>query len=137
MVQLLSNQQFLATCSPRKSTMELAPARHAGTGGDWYELPMQQGPAAIQAYVEARPVLHHLFNGGLVVYDRAGAGLASVPPARRGRHLSTGCRTDCLGHRSGYVTVGWAFLGERLDTPAFAMAAPIRDEHGGVVGIMV
>lgn len=81
MVQLLSNQQFsLATLLAKEIDQELAMRldmleRVAIAA----ELPMQQGPAAIQAYVEARPVLHHLFNGGLVVYDRAGLALASVP----------------------------------------------------------
>ena len=140
MVQLLSNQQFsLATLLAKEIDQELAMRldmleRVAIAA----ELPMQQGPAAMQAYVEARPVLHHLFNGGLVVYDRAGLALASVPLGK-GR-VGTYLRDAELIARAidrGHVTVGRAFLGERLDTPAFAMAAPIRDEHGGVVGIMV
>ena len=140
MVQLLSNQQFsLATLLAKEIDQELAMRldmleRVAIAA----ELPMQQGPAAIQAYVEARPVLHHLFNGGLVVYDREGLALASVPLGK-GR-VGTYLRDAELIARAidrGHVTVGRAFLGERLDTPAFAMAAPIRDEHGGVVGIMV
>jgi PAS domain S-box-containing protein len=140
MVQLLSNQQFsLATLLAKEIDQELAMRldmleRVAIAA----ELPMQQGPAAIQAYVEARPVLHHLFNGGLVVYDREGLALASVPLGK-GR-VGTYLRDAELIARAidrGHVTVGRAFLGERLDTPAFAMAAPIRDEHGGVVGIIV
>jgi len=140
MVQVLSNQQYsLASLLAKEIDQELAirldMLERVAVAA---EKTMQQGPAAMQAYVESRPVLLSMFNNGLVVYNREGLAVASVPLSDE--RVGTYLRDAELIARAidkGHVTVGRAFLGDRVDTPAFAMAAPIRDEHGGVIGIIV
>ena len=140
MAQVLSSQQFsLATLLAKEIDQELADRLDAlervAVGA---EQPMQRGAAAMQDYVEGRPVLQALFNGGIIVYDREGVAIASAPLG--GERVGTYLRDADLINKAieqGHVTIGKAFIGNRLEMPVFAMAAPIRDEHGGVLGIIV
>ena len=99
---------------------------------------MQGGEAAIQAHIEGRPLLHAMFNGGLVVYNLDGLAVASYPAgnARAGAYLRDADLIERAIGR-GHVMVGKAYLDNRFDDPSFTIAAPIRDEHGGVLGIIV
>lgn len=140
MAQMLSSQQFsLATLLAKEIDHELASrldalARLAISA----EQDMQRGPLAIQRFIEGHPVVQSMFNGGLVVYNRDGLAVANFPPTdvRIGTYLRDAeLIANAIG--KGHVAIGKAFLGEKFDTPVFTMAAPIRDEHGGVIGIIV
>ena len=140
MVQMLSDQQYsMASLLAKEIDHALASRldsleRVAVSG----EKAMQNGGAAMQAFIEARPILQSLFNGGLVVYNTDGLAVASFPTSneRVGTYLRDGELIDRAIGR-GHVTIGRAYLGGEFGAPSFSMAAPIRDEHGGVIGIIV
>lgn len=140
MEQVLSNQQFsLATLLAKEIEHQLstrldALERLAVSA----EPSMRRGPAAMQRFIDDSPVVQGMFNGGLVVYNQDGLAVANFP-ATEGR-VGTYLRDAELVAKAigkGHVVIGKAFLGEKFDTPVFTMAAPIRDEHGGVIGIVV
>lgn len=140
MTRLLSDQQYsLATLLAKEMEYAVASRLDAlervALGADQA---MRGGETAMQAHIEARPLLHALFNGGLVVYNADALAVASYPVghARAGTYLRDAVLIEQAIGR-GHATIGKAYLGDRFDAPSFSMAAPIRDEHGGVLGIIV
>lgn len=137
---MLSNQQLsLATLLAKEIDQEVASRLDAlERVAVSAEKDMKQGPAAMQRFLEARPVIQSMFNGGLIVYNPDGLAIANFPATdeRVGTYLrDTELVSSAIG--KGHVVIGKAFLGEKFDSPVFTMAAPIRDEHGGVIGIIV
>ncbi len=93
--------------------------------------------AAVQAFLEDRPLLQGLFNAGVIAVDLDGTAIADVP-------LSTG-RTgvNYIGNvhiagalREGKTTLGRPFMGKTVKAPIVAMATPIRDAQGKVIGAL-
>lgn len=140
MAQVLSSQQYsLATLLAKEIDQEIASRldalERAAVAADGAFL---RGPVAMQNYLDSRPVLQSLFNGGLVVYNHEGLAIASVPSGsqRIGTYLRD-AELIAKAIERGHVTLGKAVVSDKSDNPAFTMAAPIRDEHGGVLGIVV
>lgn len=140
MARLLSEQQYsLATLLAKEIEYAVASRLDAlervALAGDQA---MRDGEAAMQTFLAARPVLHTLFNGGLVVYNTDARAVASYPVghAPAGAYLRDAALIE-LAIGRGHATIGKAYRGDRFDAPSFSMAAPIRDEHGGVLGIIV
>lgn len=99
---------------------------------------MQTGPRAMQSFIEMRPVLQSMFNGGLQVYNPEGIVVASVPwnDERVGAYIRD---ADVVAEavRMGRATVGKAFVGEHFDAPIVSIAAPIYSENGSLLGVIV
>ena len=99
--------------------------------------PMQSGPQAIQDFVEQRPTLLSLFNGGLVVLDRTGIVRADVPIATGRVGIDLSERDSIAAALSrGESGVGQLVQGIALEVPIFHITAPIRDAHGIVIGAL-
>jgi diguanylate cyclase (GGDEF)-like protein/PAS domain S-box-containing protein len=98
---------------------------------------MPQGPAAMQALIEQQPVLQTLFNGGVIVYGLDGAEIADYPASIR-RHGVTYMHIDVVAAalQQGRASIGEPVHSAQLKNPIFAMAAPIRDAKGQVVGAL-
>ena len=140
MMQVLSDQQYslaslLAKEIDHAVTSRLDALERVAIAA---EKAMPGGEAAMQSFIEGRPVLQAMFNGGLVVYNTDGLAVATYPAssARRGGYLRDAELIEKAIGR-GHVTIGQAYLGDQFDAPSFSMAAPIRDVHGGVIGIIV
>ena len=139
MTQLLSDQQLsLARMLGKGIDQELSARRAAiDLAAVAAEQAIQQGPAALQAFIEQHPVLQAMFNGGIIAYGTNGIAIAEVP-------LSAGrVGTNYLDQQviasalvNGHSTIGAPVLGKKLNAPVFGIAAPIRDEHGSIIGAL-
>jgi len=94
--------------------------------------------AAMQDYLEQRPVLQRLFNGGLFVTDIRGTAIADVP--RIAGRIGTNYMdrtTVSIPLTEGRSLIGKPALGKKLLKPIFSIAAPVRDKEGRGVGALV
>ena len=107
------------------ATSEISPAVLANT-------------SAVQAYLENRPVLGHLFNGGVAATRSDGTVIADYPavPGRRGAS-TTGRDFMVAALKEGRSSVGGPVAIPELKTPIVHIAAPIRDAQGKVIGMLV
>lgn len=94
-------------------------------------------PAAMQAFVEQRPVLQRLFNAGILAYRLDGTAVADslVSTGRIGVNFMD--RDYIVGAlKAGKATIGRPVMGRKLPAPVFAMAVPILDAQGHVIGAL-
>ena len=93
--------------------------------------------ASMQAFLEARPAFQGMFNNGVFVTRLDGTVRAEVPLSvgRLGGDYSD--RDFIAGALKGKTTIGKPVIGRKLHVPLFAMAAPIRDTDGKVIGALV
>ena len=92
-------------------------------------------PQALQKFIDQRFVLHSLFNDGIIAYRRDGDAVAVAPfvPERigvndLGRDYLHGALIE------GKATVGGPLVSRMLRAPSFAIAVPIRNGQGQVIG---
>lgn len=98
---------------------------------------LQQNSAALQGFLEQRPVLQSLFNGGVVVYDLNARVIADVPilAGRRGQgYMNIEVVASAL--RNGVSGIARPVFGKTQKSPLIGMAAPIRNAQGTIVGAM-
>jgi len=93
---------------------------------------------ALQAFLEQRMILQGPFSGGIIVTRRDGRAIAELSPAV-GQIGTNYLALDPLDIvlRSGQAAMGQPVYGSKLGAPVFAMAAPIRDPQGRVIGALV
>ena len=106
-IQVLLGKQQLATASFRADEVNRALNEQLGTLGRIAALLDRETLAdrqALAAFLDGRPVLHGLFNGGLSVFDASGTMIGGTLPAG-GRHGVNGndqpdvAAGDRTGHR--------------------------------------
>jgi len=94
-----------------------------------------ENPAVLQANLQGRPILQELFNGGLFFTGMDGVAIASVPLAAERQGVSYHDRDYIAAAlREGKASVGRPVMGRKVAAPIVAMAAPIRDAQGKVIG---
>ena len=94
-------------------------------------------PAALQALLEQRPLLQMLFNGGIFATGVDGIAIADVPLSsqRMGvNYLSVEVFATVL--KEGKPMISSPIMGKKRQTPVVAMAVPIRDAQGRVIGVL-
>ena len=92
-------------------------------------------PQALQKFIEQRFVLLSLFNDGIIVYRRDGSAVAVAPllPERIGvNDLARDYLRGALVE--GKATIGGPLVSRTLRAPSFAIAVPIRDGQGQIIG---
>ena len=95
-------------------------------------------PEALQTFLEQRPILQVLFNGGAFATGRDGVAVADVPrvAGRIGVRLIDAEAVAAV-MTEGKPVVGRPSMGLALGAPEFPMAVPIRDFQGRVIGAIV
>ena len=95
-------------------------------------------PAGLQARLEQRPLLQHLFNGGILVTGTDGTAIADVPLSA-GRIGTNYMDRDSIGGplKQGKTVISRPVMGKKLGAPVFSIGAPIRDGAGTVIGTLV
>jgi len=95
---------------------------------------MTANAAKVQSALDQRPVLFHSFNAGVVVVDVQGKVIAEAPALGRmgANYMDRDHIASAL--REGKTTIGKPVQGRTVKAPLLAMAAPIRDAQGQVVG---
>ena len=93
--------------------------------------------AAMQAMLEQRPLLHRLFNSGVVAFQLDGTAIAEIPLGT-GRIGVNNMDVDTIAAalKEGKTTVGRPRIGKRFAVPMLAMTVPIRDSRGKVIGAL-
>jgi PAS domain S-box-containing protein len=98
---------------------------------------MLANPASLQASLESRLILHAPFNAGVVAVSAAGVAIAEVPRSMARTGLDLSDREHIVGAlKQGKSTIGQPIMGRRLPAPLLAMAVPIRDPQGKVIGAL-
>ena len=92
----------------------------------------------MQTLLERRTVFQSLFNAGTFVTGIDGVVVADVPVSvgRIGvNYMDRDFIQSAL--KEGKAMIGRPVTGKKLETPLFAMAVPIRDTLGKVIGALV
>jgi two-component system sensor histidine kinase/response regulator len=98
---------------------------------------MQAGPLAMQSFVEQRPALQSMFNGGLVAVDRSGTAIADYP-VETGRLGINYMDIDGVASalKEDKPSISQPILGKKIKAAIFAISVPIRDSQGEVIGAL-
>ncbi|MDP3540540.1 MAG: EAL domain-containing protein [Azonexus sp.] len=94
--------------------------------------------ATLQNLLEQRPLLQHIFNGGVWAAGIDGIAVADVP--RSAQRIGTNyLSVDFIAStiKEGKATISKPVIGKKLQRPVFAIAVPIHDTQGKVVGVLV
>ena len=94
-------------------------------------------PAALQAFLDERPILLDLFNGGTTFLTIDGTVIAEAP-LTAGRISLNYMEVDSvvIALREGKATIGQPLIGKKLRAPIFSIVVPIRDQQGTVIGAL-
>ncbi len=94
-------------------------------------------PAALQAYLEQRMALRLMFNGGAWVAGLDGIAIADVPvPAQRLGVNYLGVDFIAAVLKDGKAIISSPTIGKARLAPIVAIAVPIRDVQGHVIGVL-
>ncbi len=139
MQRLLGRQQFstvsfLATDADRELTNRLdSVGKLVGLLGP----DMLANTAALPEFFATRPVLLEQFNGGFIALRSDGMAMAEVPAAT-GRIGTNYMEIDTIraALNEGKSTISRPFMDKNLATPVFAVAVPLRDTQGNIIGAL-
>jgi PAS domain S-box-containing protein len=93
---------------------------------------------ALQALLEQRPVFQDMFNAGTFVTGKDGTAIATFPVGSGVLGLNYMDRDYIVAAlQQGRSSIGRPVVGKVLGRPLFAMATPIRDEQGRVMGALI
>ena len=140
MERLLSEQQFSTVSlvaaqieqglSSRIKALEMVAATAAPV--------LQEGStAAMQSFLEQRPALQTLFNGGILIHSMDGTAVADFPSSfgRRGvNYMDVDPIAAAL--KEGKSSIGRPVPGKKLKAPVFGMAVPVLDSNGKIIGAL-
>ena len=94
-------------------------------------------PAALQKFVDGRPVLKSLFNDGIMVFRKDGTAIAMSPLAKERIGLNSMDRDYLIGAiQNGKPTISRPFIGRTGRSPTIVMAVPLRDAQGKTCGAL-
>ncbi len=92
----------------------------------------------LQGYLDTRPVLVSLFNGGFIVYGRDGLPMhADGLPVGPVPGLPVAADAIQAALQRGEASVGQTTFYPPLQAPVFPVAVPIVDAQGAVAGVLV
>lgn len=98
---------------------------------------MRAGPASMQYFLEQKPILQKLFNGGIMAHGPDGTAIADFP-ASAGRlgvnYMDVPAVSAAL--TEGRASICDPIMGKKLQRPVMGMAAPIRDAQRRVIGAL-
>ncbi|HLA33991.1 MAG TPA: ATP-binding protein [Rhodocyclaceae bacterium] len=98
---------------------------------------LMNDPVALRKFIEVRPPLQNMFNGGIVVCALDGTVLADAPYLAGRRGLDYG-EIDVVATalKKGMATIGGPAMAKVSNVPIVGMAAPIRDARGHILGAL-
>ena len=97
-----------------------------------------RNPDALQLFLEDRPDLLEMFNGGAFITRIDGTAAASIPLSADRFGVNYMERDHVAAAlKEGTTTVSRPAIGKILNSPVVSMAAPVRDPQGKVIGALV
>ncbi len=99
---------------------------------------MISNPASIQQLLEQQPLMHNLFNISVLAVNRLGIGIADAPYRAERIGINYRDRVDAfaVALEEGRANVGTPLIGVSTGQPLIPFAAPVRDDHGTVIGAL-
>ena len=98
-----------------------------------FDLSLMGKPAAMRQLLAQRPLLTHMFNGGVWISDRHGVVVASDLQALIGTNYADREYMNAV-LKEGKPAISKPITGKVSKDAIFVMAVPIRDAHGKVSG---
>ncbi|MBU1365024.1 MAG: PAS domain S-box protein [Gammaproteobacteria bacterium] len=99
---------------------------------------LMQDAAGLQTFLEQRPTLEIMFNGGVRAAGPDATGIASIPFSDERVSTNYMDRDYMQGAlKQGKSTIGRPTLGRVLKAPVIGMAVPIRDAKARIIGALV
>ena len=92
--------------------------------------------ASMQRFLEGRPPLLMMFNGGLWVARRDLVSIAAVPIDRERIGVNYSDRDWVVEVFKGKPIIGTPVMGKMLKAPVIPIVVPIRDTKGKVIGVL-
>jgi diguanylate cyclase (GGDEF)-like protein/PAS domain S-box-containing protein len=94
-------------------------------------------PALLQANLDQHPIFQEMFNAGTFITGADGVAIASIPASAERRGVNYLDRDYIrFALKEGKLAIGQPVMGRRVSAPVVAMAAPIFDDHGKVIGAL-
>jgi PAS domain S-box-containing protein len=98
---------------------------------------MLANAATMQTFIERRPALSIMFNGGVFVLLHDGAAIADYPLSTGRRGLNFIDRKYAIGAlKEGKTTIGSPVMGKALRSTLFSIATPIYSAQDKVIGAL-
>ncbi len=98
--------------------------------------PLMHNSTALQSFLENRPALQSMFNGGIIVYRPDCTAIADFPVIGRVGVSYTDRDSVVAAINEGKSSISRPAIGKRLLTPSFLMTVPVRDSQGKVIGAL-
>jgi diguanylate cyclase (GGDEF)-like protein/PAS domain S-box-containing protein len=99
---------------------------------------MMANPAGLQAMLAERPNVQSFFNGGTLITGGDGIVRAAMPLKQERLGVNVADRDYMIAAlKEGRTSIGRPVFGKQEHTPFLAMAAPIRNAQGQVIGALV
>ena len=139
LTQLLSDQQFSTASFVAAQVSDELGDRLGGLEKVAAKMPpaIMNSTAAVQAFLEQRPILQSLFNGGIIAYRPDGTAIAEIPlSAGRVGINYMDLDTVAAALREGKPSVSRPVLGKKLRKPVIGITVPVRDAQGKVIGAL-
>jgi PAS domain S-box-containing protein len=93
--------------------------------------------SSVQALLEQRPLLQFMFNSGVFVTRMDGTSIADVPFTEQRIGMNYLDRDYMIAAlKDGTSSISRPVIGRRTKSPGFAMAVPIRDTQGKIIGAL-
>jgi PAS domain S-box-containing protein len=94
-------------------------------------------PATLQKLLEQRPLLQIMFNSGVFAVRTDGTAIADVPHRMQRTGINYLDRDYMIAAlKEGKSSIGRPIIGRGNKSPSFAMAVPLRDAQGNVIGAL-
>lgn len=98
---------------------------------------MMGNTPGLQKVFEHQLILNHMFNAGAFIARTDGTATASIPLSAERSGVNYMDRDFMVAAlKEGKATVGRPVIGKKMNVPIFAMAVPIRDAQGKVIGAL-
>ena len=93
--------------------------------------------AALRQFLDNQPAFVDMFNGGVITLNAGGVAVAVAPDPRGRVGVNYMDRDFIIGAiKRGKTTIGRPVMGKKLPAPIFAVATPVRDVQGNVIGAL-
>ena len=139
MEQLLGEQQMSVVTAVAKEVNDNLTDRLKAleTVANDMDAALLGNPAALQARLEQRPLLQLLFNGGVWVAGLDGTAIADMPLSTHRIGINFMDQDFVVAAlKEGKPTISSPVMGKQLKAPIFAIAVPVRDAQGRVIGVL-
>ena len=95
-------------------------------------------PTDLQARLDQRPLLLHLFSGGFFLVNKDGTAIADVPLSTNRIGINYMDREHvAVALKEGKSMISRPVIGKAINAPVFAVVVPVRDAQGKTIGALI